>query len=72
MSLIKFTGYKSNNNQLKQFQDKLVRQTEREYKIIQKTCKEQLFCILRNPGEQSDLLSVFIFSYYILNSCVRT
>ena len=37
MSLIKFTGYKSNNIQLKQFQDKLVRQTEREYKIILKT-----------------------------------
>ena len=37
MSLIKFTGYKSNNNQLKQYEGKLVRQTEREYKIIQKT-----------------------------------
>lgn len=37
MSLIKFTAYKTNNNQLRHFQDKLVRQTEREYKIIQKT-----------------------------------
>lgn len=42
MSLIKFTGYKSNSNninqlELKQYEGKLVRQTEREYKIIQKT-----------------------------------
>lgn len=37
MSLIKFTSYKTNNNQLKQDKDKLVRQTEREYKIILKT-----------------------------------
>ena len=37
MSLIKFTSYKSDNNQLRHFQDKLVRQTEREYKIILKT-----------------------------------
>lgn len=37
MSLIKFTAYKTNNNQLRHFQDKLVRQTEREYKIILKT-----------------------------------
>ena len=37
MSLIKFTAYKTNNNQLRHFQDKLIRQTEREYKIILKT-----------------------------------
>ena len=42
MSLIKFTGYKSNSNninqlELKQYEGKLVRQTEREYKIIHKT-----------------------------------
>ena len=43
------------------------------YKIIQKTCLyRQLFCIIGHSGEQSDLLSVFIFSYYILNSSVRT